>query len=155
MYENVESLLYILILRSLNKSENEIPLPLTMLCQSSRMRDSIHNTQLMPIQLCGGGVIYFGQWNGSCPCVNWCVTRPNWVNRQIPYVDGLVLECSNSSATAMELLQSCTKPSMCLNYYITAMSLYSLIFAFVFIFIHSFICWFSYFCIHSSLLSCI
>ena len=26
-------------------------------------------------------------------------------------VDGLVQDCSNSSALAMELLQSCTKPS--------------------------------------------
>ena len=32
-----------------------------------------------------------------------CVTR---------HVDGLVHDCSNSSALAMELLQSCTKPSM-------------------------------------------
>ena len=31
-----------------------------------------------------------------------------------PHFDGLVLDCSNSSALAMELLQSCTKPSMCL-----------------------------------------
>ena len=29
------------------------------------------------------------------------------------YVDGLVQDCSNSIALAMELLQSCTKPSMC------------------------------------------
>ena len=28
------------------------------------------------------------------------------------HVDGLVQDCSNSSALAMELLQSCTKPSM-------------------------------------------
>ena len=27
------------------------------------------------------------------------------------YIDGLVQDCSNSSALAMELLQSCTKPS--------------------------------------------
>ena len=27
-------------------------------------------------------------------------------------VDGVVQDCSNSSALAMELLQSCTKPSM-------------------------------------------
>ena len=30
----------------------------------------------------------------------------------IRHVDGLVQDCSNSSALAMELLQSCTKPSM-------------------------------------------
>ena len=28
------------------------------------------------------------------------------------YIDGLVQDCSNSSALAMELLQSCTKPSL-------------------------------------------
>ena len=31
------------------------------------------------------------------------------------YIDGLVPDCSNSSALAMELLQSCTKPSICLG----------------------------------------
>ena len=30
----------------------------------------------------------------------------------VGYVDGLVQDCSNSSALAMELLQSCTKPSI-------------------------------------------
>ena len=29
------------------------------------------------------------------------------------YIDGLAQDCSNSSALAMELLQSCTKPSIC------------------------------------------
>ena len=29
------------------------------------------------------------------------------------YIDGLVQDCSNSSALAMELLQFCTKPSIC------------------------------------------
>ena len=28
------------------------------------------------------------------------------------HIDGLVQDCSNSSALAMELLQSCTKPSI-------------------------------------------
>ena len=31
------------------------------------------------------------------------------------YIDGLVQSCSNSSALAMELLQSCTKPSICIS----------------------------------------
>ena len=31
---------------------------------------------------------------------------------QEDYVDGLVQDCSNSSALAVELLQSCTKPSI-------------------------------------------
>ena len=30
------------------------------------------------------------------------------------YIDGLVQDCGNSIANALELLQSCTKPSICL-----------------------------------------
>ena len=30
----------------------------------------------------------------------------------MPYIDGLVQDCSNSIALAMELLQSCMKPSI-------------------------------------------
>ena len=30
----------------------------------------------------------------------------------VEHIDGLVQDCSNSSALAMELLQSCTKPSV-------------------------------------------
>ena len=43
------------------------------------------------------------------------VTRPQWVNSPLLQwdIDGLVQDCSNSSALAMELLQSCTKPSIC------------------------------------------
>ena len=29
------------------------------------------------------------------------------------YIDGIVQDCRNSIANALELLQSCTKPSMC------------------------------------------
>ena len=32
----------------------------------------------------------------------------------VDYIDGLVQDCSNSSALAMELLQSCTKLSICI-----------------------------------------
>ena len=32
---------------------------------------------------------------------------------QQPYINGLVQDCSNSIANALELLQSCTKPSIC------------------------------------------
>ena len=32
------------------------------------------------------------------------------------YIDGLVQDCSNSSALALELLQSCTKPSACIQF---------------------------------------
>ena len=35
------------------------------------------------------------------------------------YIDGLVQDCSNSSALALELLQSCTKPSMYTYIYCT------------------------------------
>ena len=31
------------------------------------------------------------------------------------HVDGLTQDCSNSIANALELLQSCTRPSMCSN----------------------------------------
>ena len=31
------------------------------------------------------------------------------------YFDGLVQDCCNSSVLAMELLQSCTKPSTCVD----------------------------------------
>ena len=37
-----------------------------------------------------------------------CITRPQ-------YIDGLVQDCSNSSALAMELPQSCTKPLISCN----------------------------------------
>ena len=35
-----------------------------------------------------------------------------WSWKIIPYFDGVVQDCSNSSDLAMELLQSCTKPSI-------------------------------------------
>ena len=38
-------------------------------------------------------------------------TFSTWSWKIIPYFDGLVQDCSNSSELAMELLQSCTKPS--------------------------------------------
>ena len=31
------------------------------------------------------------------------------------YIDGLVQDCRNSIANALELLQSCTKPSICVR----------------------------------------
>ena len=34
-----------------------------------------------------------------------------WILNNTSDIDGLVQDCSNSSALAMELLQSCTKPS--------------------------------------------
>ena len=38
--------------------------------------------------------------------------RENWPRWYI-HIDGLAQDCSNSSALAMELLQSCAKPSIC------------------------------------------
>ena len=35
------------------------------------------------------------------------------MGRRVYDIDGLVQDCSNSSALAVELLQSCTKPSIC------------------------------------------
>ena len=36
-----------------------------------------------------------------------------WGWKYMGHLDGLVQDCSNQSALAMELLQSCNKPSMC------------------------------------------
>ena len=33
-----------------------------------------------------------------------------WFDKSFTHIDGLVPDCSSSSAVAMELLQSCTKP---------------------------------------------
>ena len=41
------------------------------------------------------------------------VLHEKWWKLQIYYFDGLGQDCSNSSALAMELLQSCTKSSIC------------------------------------------
>ena len=43
------------------------------------------------------------------------------IQELIPYINSLVQDCSNSSANALELLQSCTKPLIygnmhCLHY---------------------------------------
>ena len=37
------------------------------------------------------------------------------VEHDVAYIDGLVQDCSNSSANALELLQFCTKPSILLQ----------------------------------------
>ena len=41
------------------------------------------------------------------------------VSHQKVNIDGLVQDCSNSSVLAMELLQSCIKPSICDIWYIS------------------------------------
>ena len=47
------------------------------------------------------------------------------------HFDGLVQDCSNSSALAMELLQSCTKPSIYLRAMLQGMFVYDVIHEFV------------------------
>ena len=46
----------------------------------------------------------------------WRVERILAVKNLIVHINSLVQDCSNSSALAMELLQSCTKPSMCFEW---------------------------------------
>ena len=50
------------------------------------------------------------EWNQEVP--NHTETQKR---RQL-YIDGLLQDCSNSSALAMELLQACTKPSIYTSY---------------------------------------
>ena len=45
------------------------------------------------------------------PQVWWYGTRSH--HFEWYYVDGLVEDCSNANALALELLQACTKPMMC------------------------------------------
>ena len=58
-----------------------------------------------------GGVYMHPQHN----CNDWIHNMgPNWYQTLEPhcYIDGLVHDCSISSALAIEILQSCTKPSI-------------------------------------------
>ena len=57
---------------------------------------------------------------GRCSSLLYSVLQQSWSGdvlvssyQSIHHIDGLVQDCSNSSALAMELLQSCTKPSIC------------------------------------------
>ena len=50
----------------------------------------------------------------SSPRIFWSQHQKGW-NQMAAHVKGLVQDCSNSSALAMELLQACTKPSMCIT----------------------------------------
>ena len=71
-------------------------------------------------QQCFERLAIHGWWRGD-PCdvqEGWCQVNiqsnrlmKTWI--QIYHFHGLVQDCSNSSALAMELLQSCTKPSIC------------------------------------------
>ena len=44
----------------------------------------------------------------------------SYCNETLSNIDGLVQDCSNSIANALELLQSCTKPSMYNDIYVPA-----------------------------------
>ena len=52
-----------------------------------------------------------------------CVTQPQWVKKKTlqhyisGHIDGLVKDCSISSALAMEILQFCTKPLICKGWF--------------------------------------
>ena len=55
-------------------------------------------------------------WNctGTGPVRQWSVQEVHWWQRNVRkfHITGFVQDCSNSIAKALELLQSCTKPSM-------------------------------------------
>ena len=56
------------------------------------------------------------QWQALiCKGSNYCtLATPGDTGTKVyhVYIDGLVQDCSNTSANALELLQSCTKPSI-------------------------------------------
>ena len=56
----------------------------------------------------------------------------------IRYIDGSVQDCSNSSALAMELLQSCTKPSISCHYLQYVRSLSLSLYIYIYIYIYNF-----------------
>ena len=60
--------------------------------------------------MCNVDIIIFLTNEFQWPSVFQC-QEMMW-NTIYEYIDGLVQDCSNSSVLAMELLQSCTKPSM-------------------------------------------
>ena len=45
--------------------------------------------------------------------IRFCVHQILWFSL---YIDGLVQDCSNSIANALELLQACTEPSICIEF---------------------------------------
>ena len=48
---------------------------------------------------------------------NWTGNQ-QWCYFEGEYIDGLVHDCSNSIAVAMELLQFCTEPSICIQFFL-------------------------------------
>ena len=55
--------------------------------------------------------VYFLIWDYTPEKCHYFL--PNW--RHLRHFNGLVQDCSNSIANAMELLQSCAKPPLCIN----------------------------------------
>ena len=49
---------------------------------------------------------------GALMAIDIDINRLKFNMIDIEYTDGVVQDCSNSSALAMELLKSCTKPSL-------------------------------------------
>ena len=54
------------------------------------------------------------EWYSSSRWKGWLLTRDLGASKVEDHMDGLVQICSNSIANALELLQSCTKPSILL-----------------------------------------
>ena len=86
---------------------------------------TLQNLSLTSLQHCGNPVWLYGPTNcpGSAKPLSPVFQTP-WTPNILLQVavsevlghahfDGLVQDCSNSSALTMELLQSCTKPSIC------------------------------------------
>ena len=78
-------------------SSKNTSVPLSI-CLSVRLRPSV-----TPFSLC------------SCHHIimkfSWVINIDWWTGSWMDQIDGLVQDCSNSIANALELLQSCTKPS--------------------------------------------
>ena len=51
-------------------------------------------------------------WEFPAPVVSTSHYSKQFYYITMDYIDGLVQDCSNSIANALELLQSCTKPSI-------------------------------------------
>ena len=63
--------------------------------------------------ICSKNIIFYLQWH-DFKQVEHILGYINYI-KNITHVNGLVQNCSNSIANALELLQSCTKPSICLS----------------------------------------
>ena len=64
------------------------------------------------IRTCSQATYFFTYTNCSLPFV-YLTSKEVSTGLRYQYIDGLVQDCSNSIANALELPQSCTKPSAC------------------------------------------